>query len=192
MAPIARTSAYKILISGAFGTGKSTLVKLAVAALRQAGVPTSVLGETPRRCPFALNHEQTTLASAWLIGEQMRAEVEASIKAGGILICDRGIPDILSHTTPIQSEEPQAPLKVIEEISASWATTYDLVFWAKLDPDLPIEPDNLRLSDKEYQALLEGHIEKAFVTLGLKPVVLPRSDSDRVTVVLRETLRLIS
>jgi predicted ATPase len=189
---IARSSSKKILISGAFGTGKSTLVRLACAALRGTGIEVSALGETPRKCPYALNYDQTTLASAWLIGEQIRAEVEALISSAGVLICDRGIPDIVSHTTSLTTEEPQAPLDVITALGSGWAKTYDLVFWAKLDPTLPIEADELRLPDKNYQAFLEAHIGRAFEALQLNPVVLPRANEERVDTVVREALKLFS
>lgn len=187
---IARTDAKKILISGAFATGKTVLSRLLVDKLRTSGIRARLLSEIPRRCPYALNKHQTTLASAWLIGEQIRAEVEASIGGIDILVCDRGVPDILSHTTVIRNEEPQVPLSTIIAISKAWCSTYDLVFWVKSHPLLPVEPDDIRVPDKDYQALMEQHIAAAFSLLGLNPILLPQNTEERVKRIFAEVTSL--
>jgi hypothetical protein len=186
---IARTSCVKVLVTGAFATGKTTLSKLIKAELSGLGERVALLSEIPRRCRFALNREQTTLASAWLIGEQIRSEVEESIGDINYLICDRGIPDILSHTTAIIGEEPQAPFSTILAISKAWSTTYNYIYWTKSNPILPIEADGFRIVSKDYQFTLEKHLENAFALLGLVPTILPMETQDRVAFALDELRR---
>jgi hypothetical protein len=176
----AESQAFKVLISGAFATGKSTLCRLLVKRVSDAGISAATVGEIPRRCPFALNREQTPLASAWLIGEQIRSEVEASVGTHRLLVCDRGLPDIVSHSIGLELDERNRQLNdVLIAIARTWSKTYDLVFWATVDPDRPIEDDGARVVDKQYQLLLEERIGSAFHSLSLHPLRLPREIEDR-------------
>ncbi|MFP4458385.1 MAG: AAA family ATPase [Candidatus Zixiibacteriota bacterium] len=188
---IAKTTSKKILISGVFASGKSTLVKKLTNRLVFEGIKVNTVGEIPRRCPFALNQNQTTLASAWLIGEQIKAEVEESIGNYDLLICDRAIPDIFSHSIVLKREEKQATLSTIISLAKAWSNTYDLVFWAKADPNLPIETDGVRVPDKKYQFFLEKNIEKAFAMIGISPKLLPQKTEDRIEYVCSKIYELL-
>jgi len=180
-----RTRPLKILVCGAFATGKSTLCRSVASRVSAAGRDTVYLHEVSRRCPLPLNEAQTPLASAWLMGEQVRCEAYAGSQAVDLILCDRGVPDILSHTVVLRNlGEPEDELRrALVEMGRAWAATYALAFWARLDPCRDIADDGVRIQSKEYQALLEHSIEEAFRLIGMAPVELPSEDGERVDMV---------
>jgi predicted ATPase len=179
----------KILISGTFSTGKTTLARAVTRDLREHRAKVSLISETARYCPYPLNKNQTFETSLWLMTEQMRREIEMTIEKPSIIICDRGIPDILSHalTIPIRSEQDFSTLKTMKTIMSSWAPTYDRVYWAKIDHEYNIIRDELRISDDVYQLQLEETIKKVFEELNINPTVLPTIILDRINKIMSET-----
>jgi GTPase SAR1 family protein len=179
---VARSRAAKILVTGAYGTGKSTLVRHLVRELSQSGTSVARVDEVPRRCPYALNRDQTPLASAWLIGEQIRCEVEAATADVDVVICDRGMPDFISHTTPLrpQGEQDVFLIASVIDVARAWSRTYQLAFWASIDPGRPIEADGMRVVDRDYQQMLEREIVRTYGALGVRVRELPRELNDRV------------
>ncbi len=192
--PPALSTAKKILVSGAFATGKTTLCNRVADRLVSEGRSVTILSETPRRCPFALNKDQTPLASAWLLGEQIRSEVEVVVSEPELVICDRGIPDIVSHTTILEvaGRRDQDLKTSLLDLARSWCRTYDIVFWALLDPHEQIESDGVRVADKRYQEFLEASIEEAFRLLSLSPLILPGANAERVEAMRKSIEELIA
>ena len=181
----------KILITGAYCTGKSTLISTLAAQMEAAGFRSRVVGDVARTCPLPLNREQTVGASAWLIGEQIRAEAEASSGEADVVLCDRGIPDILSHTAryPASTPSDQLYADVCLQIGMAWSRTYDLVFWSRIDESRSIMPDGLRVVDEIYRRDLERSLEEVLKMLSLKSLVLPNNDVERVSFTVRSLRR---
>jgi hypothetical protein len=95
----------------------------------------------------------------WLLAWQMSKEKLAvsMVPPRSILICDRGVPDILAHNLEATSrgsglKNPDA-LKAAEE----WSTTYDMSFFSLINEGIPIEPDGLRITDPKYRKALEEY-----------------------------------
>jgi predicted ATPase len=175
----------KVLICGAFGTGKTTLVtEVLIANNRGCLVP-----DVARGCPYPVNRDQTLPVSLWLLGEQIKSE-SATLARGQVpfVICDRGVPDILSHTLALISVSPSPLSDVFVELSKAWARTYDLVFWAKRDSSRFIEPDEMRLSDPDYQQQMENLLAEALTMLSLHFEVLPSGQDERVALLRRRIL----
>ena len=183
----------KVLISGAFATGKTTLALGLARMLKGEGIRAVVVADVARHCPFPLNKEQNPGVSMWLIAEQIHEEMAACLGDAELVICDRGVPDILSHTVVLDLRT-QADLLyagLATKIASVWVPTYDAVLWATIDPSKGIQPDGLRLIDREYQGGLEGAISSLFERLAVKAVALPNADEDRFRVaraIVRELL----
>lgn len=192
--PEAESMVVKVLISGAFASGKTTLCKCLRGCLDSMGLKVNLTSETPRSCPFALNKQQTVFASAWLMGEQIRAEVEASVGNVAVVICDRGIPDIFSHTRvlSLESHQEKVIFQVLKEIATAWSKTYDLILWAGSDPEREIVADEIRVTSKEYQNEMEISIQKTFSELKIKPIKLPSETEDRVIVSKKEIQKVLN
>lgn len=185
--PVARSRAVKILVTGAYGTGKTTLVLELVDAMTREGLRVAHVDEIPRRCPYALNQDQTPLASAWLIGEQIRCEVEAATVDVDVVICDRGLPDFISHTTLLRPAEDRERLMIasLVEVARAWSRTYELAFWATIDRNRRIQADGMRIDDPRYQAYLQEEIARAYEKLSIPVHELPRELGDRTIFVMR-------
>ncbi len=141
-----------------------------------------LVAETARRCPLPLNKKQTPLASSWLLGEQISREAEAIAKNPRFVLCDRAVPDIISHTTVLESfDEAQRDIyDAVIGMGGRWIRTYECIFWARLDPGRPVEPDGYRIADKEYQILLERSLSEVFKRYDAKPIALPQETQDRL------------
>jgi thymidylate kinase len=185
------TTVTKILISGTFSTGKTTLARALTRELRERHVEVSLTSETARYCPYPLNKNQSFETSLWLTTEQMRREIEMTIEKPNIVICDRGIPDILSHalTISVKSKEDAKALETIRKIMILWAPTYNHIFWAKINPEKSILEDELRVLDTRYQSQLEQSIIKVFEELNINPFILPDKTIDRLDLIISELSR---
>ena len=142
---------------------------------------TPVIPDVARGCPYPINKQQTLPASLWLFAEQVKGESAAMITPAQFVLCDRGVPDILSHTLPLFRKSPHESLNdVFIALSRAWAPTYDLIFWAKRDPSRAIRPDAVRLSDPDYQGTMEQFLEEALMLLGMRFEILPSDQNERI------------
>jgi predicted ATPase len=177
----------KILITGAFSTGKTTLVsEVRVESARQ-GLEIATVGDVARSCPLPLNREQTLLSSLWLLGTQVANESLTQSKQPSIaVICDRGVPDIVSHTVEVAPcTSSQHYLSIFVSMAKSWAQTYDRILWARPDPAFGIESDGLRIVDSSYRRALDLRMPAVFQSLGVHSQELPPNLEDRVEMMLQ-------
>lgn len=171
----------KVLISGSFSTGKSGFASALARELTDKGVTSMLIPEVARTCPYPLNKAQTIETSMWLTSQQIKVEIEAEHTKPEIVICDRGLPDILSHALTVYNKARDARLfDVMISIMKSWSSTYDLVLWSKIDPEIPILGDSLRLTDDAYRRRLQRMAQIAFALLDLQIVELPNSVMERL------------
>ena len=179
-------SGRKILVSGEYSAGKTTLCRALREDMEKAGTTLEIVGEIPRRCPYALNRRQTHLATGWLFGEQIKSEVEACAANVDIVICDRGLPDYFSHTRTIapNNKNEETLFRTLKDIAQGWSQTYDLVFWARHDPSAGISGEGVRVVDKSYQKLMQESIRATFSELGLVARELPPSTEERVAFIM--------
>jgi hypothetical protein len=165
----------KVLLSGTFSAGKTTTLHSLVDRCKGSGINCALRTEPARACPLPLDLGQHATTSAWLMGEIIKAE---SFLLGqddvDVVLCDGGPPDVLAHTRSPSGRE------VILGLCEAWQPTYDRVFWARPDPDRPIEPDGLRLADEEYRTAVDTAVAAALDTLRIAAVELPGAMSDRV------------
>lgn len=185
----------KVLVSGAFATGKTTLVKRMASSFESRGTRVLKTKDVARSCPFPLNKGQNPGVSMWLVGEQIRQEVSACLRGAELVICDRGMPDILSHTMVLDVRTPTDELyaSLTTQMARLWVPTYDVILWATIDETREIVADRLREVDREYQRLLEDAIANVFDQLLITPVILPKSFDSRMELAgktIEEILRL--
>ncbi len=167
----------KVAISGAFSTGKTTLVTALTRDLELQGLKVSSVDDVARDAPMPLHRDQTPHASAWLIGTQIARESEASRQHANLVLCDRAVFDVLSHTLIIRpnSRAEKQLLSDIWALGKAWAGTYDLVLTTTIDESLPPIADGLRVADESYRRLLDDSLETTFERLDIAPEVLPGS-----------------
>jgi nicotinamide riboside kinase len=147
----------KVLVTGAYSTGKSTLVIAVSDSLREAGRSVEVLPDVARDCPVALNGEQTEVATLWLLNTQIAREIEAAQRDCEIILCDRGIPDIRAHFEDVATRTEGDLVPHMAPFLNAWMALYDLILVSRLDPSCPIEADGLRVTDPAYRARLDRY-----------------------------------
>jgi len=169
----------KVIVTGAFSTGKTTLVNALVPALSGRGLSVVLLDDVSRSCPFPLNEGQTDEASAWLATTQVSREIDAAAAAPDVIMCDRGVPDILAHQEDLRASGRGGLLETMRPFLERWCGTYAVVLASRVDPAIPPEEDELRLADPAYRERLA---ECAQIVLArfAEPVWLRHAPADRL------------
>ncbi|EKG0012803.1 AAA family ATPase [Vibrio cholerae] len=154
----------KVLITGVFGTGKTSLIDFLKNTLNGMGKRVKVVSEVARNCPFDLNKKQTILSTSWLVMAQMENEISFSKINNNYdyVIFDRGIPDIIAHAKFITKNNPNDNLYMdkLEGLGKASLISFDYIFLSKRSDRFKIDNDGLRVDDKLYQESLEEiHID---------------------------------
>ena len=181
----------KVIVTGAYSTGKTTLVGDLAAAVVQDGWTCEVLADLSRRCPLPLNTDQTDDTTLWLIGSQVAAEIEASARGVDVVLCDRGVPDILAHHLEVLSRRAEQRVELLRPFLDRWMATYDLMLFSRVDETIPIEADGLRSTEATYRTLLDGFAE---VIVGRLPttLTLPFGESARLATSRQAVMRRLA
>lgn len=147
----------KVIVTGAFSTGKSTLVAGLREALTTRGIKVAQIPDVARNCPVPLNTEQTDDASIWLLLTQISREIAAAVGPEQVMLCDRGVPDVLAHYEEVRGRSLEGRLPLLDPFLASWLQTYDVILFSRVDNSVPIEADGLRSEDPAFRAQLDEY-----------------------------------
>lgn len=153
----------KVLVTGAFSTGKTTLVEALAHALAAQGLTVARLEDVSRSCPFPLNEGQTAEASAWLATTQVARELDAAAAVPDVVLCDRGVPDILAHLEELGMHGGDAAPWSMRPFLEDWCRTYGAVLLSGVDDTLPPVADGLRHADPAYRTRLAECAEAVLV-----------------------------
>lgn len=171
----------KFSISGAHGTGKTTLVNTISQQYQRLGV----VPEVPRAIctewndPEYFHRDRNSFAKqTLLIARQIAAEAVAG-KDLDTIVTDRCVADHWAYT------QEQFPAECSEEAGAlwktlvySWMSTYDLVFLACLD--MPLENDGVRETDIEFRQTIDHRIRTLLGDIGTPTIALQGSTEQRI------------
>jgi predicted ATPase len=175
---VAQKHCRKILITGTHSTGKTDLVARLVD---RSPLNVVVVPEAARDCPFVLNRLQNYLSTTWLMATQVRSEIETQTRPDvDLVICDRGIPDILAyHEGAASCDELGQWLPV----AINWISTYDRIFLAQADPDHAMAQDDLRLDDPLFRLTIAHAIEQWITRTNTPYELLPHDLAGRLTAI---------
>jgi nicotinamide riboside kinase len=165
----------KVLVNGAFSTGKTALVRGTADSINaDRPMSASVTDEVARRSPFPLNLSQSFTATLWLLTSQISTEI-ACEKLQDVLVVDRGVPDIIAHYLDICERETCTDLLVDQMIPflKSWCATYDVIITTMVDQDVGVESDGLRIVDHVYRNRMAELNRKSLEMLGVRSFVIP-------------------
>ena len=113
--------------------------------------------DVARQCPFALNRAQQEEGTLWLLTKQVSNELEISRKRPDVLLCDRGMTDILAHLEEARTRGAAGVCPdLLKPFLIEWCKTYKLVLVSKIDRRLPTVPDCLRILDHNYRAEMDA------------------------------------
>jgi hypothetical protein len=177
----------KVLVTGAFSTGKSTLVGGLASNLRRR-YSVAVVPDVARQCPFALNDAQEEEGTLWLLTKQISNELEISLQRPDVLLCDRGIPDIVAHLEEARTRSAAGVRPdLLKPFLIDWCKTYELVFVSKIDSRIPTVRDRIRVPDHEFRAEMEAFSDSVLADLVPHAITLALTPTER----LAESLKLV-
>lgn len=178
-------------MTGAYSTGKTSLAAKLAEALSADGFAVALLPDVGRTCPLPLNNNQTDDASLWLLATQVSREIASQSSDVDLLICDRGIPDVLAHHEEVRARSSAGRVELLQPFLREWLKTYDLILFSRVDQAIPIEADDLRNEDPDYRTLLDGYAAR--VLTGVPNVFeLPIGAAERLTYAREAATRWLS
>lgn len=182
----------KVLITGAFSTGKTTLTKKLQRKLLERGLRVDLTPEVARLCPFPLNRAQGREATIWLLTRQISLELEGAIQEPDILLCDRGIPDIIAHYMEVvQRLGPVSEIERLLPFFSDWSKNYEVILISEIDHRIPPKADRIREENPEFRSQMEEFSKCALLLMGLSGSRLPFGSAPRLAYALEEvTARL--
>jgi predicted ATPase len=175
----------KILITGAFSTGKTSLIALVKEKLESFNKKILVFNEVARECPFDLNKKQDLVSSSWLVMRQLQNELQADTEDYDFVIFDRGLPDVISHVEYIIKDNTgKAFLDQLKLLASVSCDRFDYIFFSKISDEFIIEADELREVDRDYQRKLEkSHLDFLKQTKALY-IELPETNTERLPFII--------
>lgn len=181
----------KVIVTGAFSTGKTSLVDALSSDLIAWGLTVAKVPDVARDCALPLNEDQTEEATLWLLTTQIAHEVEAAFGPEMVMLCDRGVPDVLAHYLDLGSSNKAEWADLLKPFLDSWLSTYDLILFSRIDETIPIASDGLRTEDSAYRTRLDQLADR--VLFGLANVdELPSDSAQRLRYAREAIVRSLS
>jgi len=180
----------KILITGVFSSGKTSLIHLINQKLKLLDKEVIIYSEVARECPFDLNLNQNNISTSWLVMRQIENEINGSSQDCQFCIYDRGLPDIISHAGYVlkNCEDDLIFYDMLKNLGKASLSQFDYIFIARRSDNFPIETDGLRINDTDFQKNLEQRHIEYLNEVGLRFIVLPEKNEDRVNEVLSKII----
>lgn len=173
----------KIALSGAHGTGKTTLVenvKLILTATHQIEICREVprvIGDIADDREFFRREQNTLLRQCSIFLYQVIEDhmVQAS---ADVVISDRTMVDHLAYTEVLFPEfKETTEYNVISKAVGVWLETYDKI--VKVPIEFTVEDDGTREADSAFQRNVDEKIDELYVDFGIKPSSVTGSVSER-------------
>lgn len=183
----------KVIVTGAYSTGKTGLVDTLHFALTSSNRTVVRVPDVARQCPVPLNTEQNANATLWLIATQISREIEAGQGSEDVMLCDRGVPDVLAHDLDLNldlANGERSWIPLLNPLLKQWMLTYDLLLLARVDEQTPIATDGVRVEDAAYRTRLDHCAVSVLAgTLGVEE--LPLGGPERVAYALAAVERAL-
>jgi nicotinamide riboside kinase len=174
----------RISVSGAFSTGKSTLIDAAARRLREVGHKPAVIAEVARgvlAAGYLLDREATIESYLFYVRQQLAADRACS--DAGLLLSDRTLIDLLAYV--VVNDDPAIPREFVDllaEIVRYETEFYDLYCY------LPVEfapaADGEREVDPAYQQVVSRRLRELIDEFGVSVVELRGTVTERVETLL--------
>ncbi|MBI4095637.1 MAG: AAA family ATPase [DPANN group archaeon] len=181
----------KVGITGAHGTGKTSLAHSLVGHLKELGFNAGYIREFVRDCPLPVGTEKENSAAAqtWILCRQLIEELEAVHKYD-ILVCDRTVIDNYAYflwNLRAGRLADSGLQKIAAEIFENWAHSYDIIF--KLPITVPLSADGFRSTDIEWQKEIDKIISEVLSDKNIKHHIIKIASN---TVRVDEILKLLN
>lgn len=183
----------RILITGAYATGKSELVAAVLRWARENLITAVAINEVARSSPFALNRQQSEDGTNWLYLKQLLNEAESVLRHATLTIMDRGVPDILSHALEMEKRigvRSKLPTR-FEALSRHSVESFTRIYRTTVSEAYPIVTDGLRNPDRAFRREMERHHIDAVKHLGVEAITLPNGLAPRLKIITQDVVALL-
>lgn len=173
----------KIAVSGAHGTGKTTLCEnlqmrfMDTSSLEICREVPRVIIETVEDQEFFRRENNTVVRQFLIFLYQMEEERTRGLSTH-VLLCDRTPVDHLAYTLlnhPDFSETPEC--RALEKIISVWLSTFDQIF--KVPIEFEVKDDGVREAASEFQKEIDRTIDHLYQKFDIRPSVVSGSVEDR-------------
>jgi predicted ATPase len=166
----------KFALTGAHGTGKTTLIKRIVDLLSPhlkivpcREVPKTILGLVGDN--FFFRRGRTTPIRQMLIFLQQVIEEHMQAKSSGVLLTDRTLVDHLAYTEVLFPElVTSAEFKVLQAAVRTWLAEYTAIF--RLPVEFSLVDDGVRELDPDFQLQIDHTIDRLYSDFGIMPTTV--------------------
>lgn len=174
----------KIGILGTHGTGKTTLGHTIMSYLKENHFIVGWVGEIVRDIPASVADLSAFLSQYWVLNSQINKEIERQSN-NKVVVTDRTVIDNYAYAMRAAKKDSisKRDLKVLENICRSWVHTYDFLFYTQRTK-APIEDDNFRSTDRQFQIEIDEIIKKIIMDWDIKVVKLAGKYEERLEKVL--------
>jgi nicotinamide riboside kinase len=170
----------KVALIGSHGVGKTTLCFELAAIMKRLDLGVDLVKEVARECPLPINRETTLDAQTWILHTQCAAELAAA-ESSEVVICDRSIVDNYAYLVHAVGRRAE-----LDPWIASWCRSYDGLF--KIPLWQPPRFDGTRDTDVSFQEEIDKTLDGLIEDLGVRVVVLERSERERWIEVILKSL----
>lgn len=150
----------KIGITGTNNTGKTTLSYDLAGTLRAAQYKAEISHESVRCCPLGTKTEASVCSQIWILGNQIKSEVELSTNED-IVICDKTAIDTFCYGLWAYNKNPNVQnrneLECLKSLAIEWTKTYNVIFYL---PPVKNILYNRWHSDIDHREILDNFILK--------------------------------
>lgn len=184
----------KIALTGAHGTGKTTLVS-SVARL-VSGRAVQQTPEVPRLFvdelgdpTFFQRANNTFLRQTMILGRQI--ELEGALTSGehDLMLCDRTIVDHWAYTEVLFPAEASTPEgQSWSGIVQRWAKTYSRILHVPIE--FPVKADGVRENDEKFQRDIDRKLIELYARFGITTGTISGAAAEREKQLLEEIRKL--
>lgn len=182
----------KIALTGAHGTGKTTLIRQLPSILSSLG-KINICREAPRLIIDLVKDAEyfrrgnNTPQRQALIFAQHLLEERQQINGADVIITDRTLVDHLAYTSVLFPEFLNtSEYKVYKYLAITSLTSYDLL--CKLPIEFPVEDDGVREGAVEFQREIDRAIDNLYAEADIAPNVISGSVDARLSEIQRLAL----
>lgn len=174
----------KVAVTGAHGTGKTTLCNSLKRSLPDLGVcrevPRVIIEQVGDPDFFKRGHN--TIDRQLLIFLYQLEEERKQARGHDILLCDRTPIDHLAYTLANHSRFSDSPEYIaLKNLIADWLATFDLIF--KVPIEFPLQDDGVREGAADFQTEIDRLIDRLYSELGTEVRVVKGTVEERTDII---------
>ena len=176
-------SIMKIAVSGAHGTGKTTICEHMLSRLSESH-DLAICREVPRVIidavgdPHFFRRKNNTVERQFLIFLFQLEEERKQGEGRAILLCDRTPVDHLAYMLVNHPEFSKTPeFDALSRLIAPWLSTFDAIF--KVPIEFELIDDGVREGAQKFQSSIDQKIDLLFDRFEVNPIIVTGSVEER-------------